>query len=400
MKDKLAVEGGEPLITKPLPPPYPGALMIGEEEERAVLEVLRSKSLFRYYGPHPLYKVEEFEKSFARRIGCRYALAVTSGTAALFVAMKALELKPGDLVAVPAYTWISTPIAAVYCGARVVLVDVDESLNMDPGELEEVGQDVKLVVPVHMRGAPADMDGINRVAKSIGARVLEDVAQACGGSFRGRMLGSLGDMGAFSFQLNKNITAGEGGAVTTNDEELYRRAVAYHDVAAYYRKPEYIPPLPGLNFRMSELTAAVLVEQLRKLDVIVGRMRRVKRLVRSAVEECGLEPRKLCDEEGDTGVAVIFYAKTPEKAKLLAKALSAEGVPADVLYSPDRKYDGHVWINWKVLIGEHIVVRGDQGKRTLDLLCRAVQVNISPAMGEEDAELIARALRKVTARLT
>ncbi|RLE98687.1 MAG: hypothetical protein DRJ57_03410 [Thermoprotei archaeon] len=214
------------------------------------------------------------------------------------------------------------------------------------------------------------------------------------------MLGSLGDMGAFSFQLNKNITAGEGGAVTTNDEELYRRAVAYHDVAAYYRKPEYIPPLPGLNFRMSELTAAVLVEQLRKLDVIVGRMRRVKRIVRSAVEECGLEPRKLCDEEGDTGVAVIFYAKTPEKAKLLAKALSAEGVPADVLYSPDRKYDGHVWVNWEVLIGEHIVVRGDQGKRTLDLLCRAVQVNVSPAMSEEDAELIARALRKVTARLT
>ena len=394
------MEGGEPVIKKALPPPYPGALMIGVEEEKAVLEVLRSRSLFRYYGPRPLYKVEEFERLFAKRIGCRHALAVTSGTAALFVAMKALGLKPGDLVAVPAYTWISTPMAAVYCGARVVLVDVDETLNMNPGELEEVGQGVKLVVPVHMRGAPADMDGIIRVANGLGARVLEDVAQACGGSFRGRMLGSLGDMGAFSFQLNKNITAGEGGAVTTNDEELYRRAVAYHDVAAYYRKPEYIPPLPGLNFRMSELTAAVLVEQLRKLDVIVGRMRRVKRIVRSAVEECGLEPRKLCDEEGDTGVAVIFYAKTPEKAKLLAKALSAEGVPADVLYSPDRKYDGHVWVNWEVLIGEHIVVRGDQGKRTLDLLCRAVQVNVSPAMSEEDAELIARALRKVTARLT
>lgn len=398
-EDKLAINGGDPLLKTPLPPCYPGALLIDEREERAVVEVLRSKSLFRYYGPNPLFKVEEFEHSFSRYVRCRYTLAVSSGTAALFVAMKALGVGPGDLVAVPAYTWISTPTAAVYCGAKVVIVDVDDSLNVDPQALEELGEDAKLLVVVHMRGAPAEMGEVARRAEKMGVRVLEDVAQACGGSYRGRRLGSLGDMGAFSFQLNKNITAGEGGAVTTDNEELYRKAVAYHDVAAYYRRPHYIPALPGLNFRMSELTAAVLVEQLKKLDTIVSRMKEVKRIVRRAIEDSGLEPRRLNDEQGDTGVCAIFYVKTPEKARRFAKALTAEGVPAEVLYTPEKRYDGHIWANWKPLIGDHLVVKDGAGSRTLELLSRAVEVKMSPLMTLEEAELMARAIEKVSAHL-
>ncbi|RLE94836.1 MAG: glutamine--scyllo-inositol aminotransferase [Thermoprotei archaeon] len=397
VEEKLAMEGGEPVIKKKLPPCFPGALFIDEKEEKSVLEVLRSKSLFRYYGPNPLFKVEKFEKAFAKYIGRKYCLGVTSGSASLYVAYKAAGIGQGDRVLVPGYTWIATPQVAVCCGAKVVVVDIDESLNMSPEALSEVlSEEDKLVVPVHMRGAPADIEEIVKIAKEKGVPVIEDVAQACGGSFKGKKLGSWGDMGCYSFQQNKNITAGEGGAVVTDNEELYKRAVAFHDVAAYYRKPGYIPPIPGLNFRMSELTAAVLIEQLKKLDDIVARMKRAQKIIREAVEECsGLELRKLVDEKGDTGVCAVFFHKTDEKARLFTKALRAEGVPAGVLYSPEAKYEGHAWINWKPLIGDYMIVPKGMGEKTLDLLSRAVHISISPLYTEEDAELIGKAIKKV-----
>ncbi|RLF02351.1 MAG: hypothetical protein DRK00_10140, partial [Thermoprotei archaeon] len=147
------------------------------------------------------------------------------------------------------------------------------------------------------------------------------------------------------------------------------------------------------------LTAAVLVEQLKKLDTIVSRMKEVKRIVRRAIEDSGLEPRRLNDEQGDTGVCAIFYVKTPEKARRFAKALTAEGVPAEVLYTPEKRYDGHVWVNWKPLIGDHLVVKNGAGSRTLELLSRAVEVKMSPLMTLEEAELMARAIEKVSAHL-
>jgi len=392
--EKLAIHGGEPVIKKPLPPYYPGALFINDKEEKSVIEVLRSKSLFRYYGPKPLFKVKSFEKMFAKYIGCRYGLGVTSGTAALFVSYRALGLSRNDKIIVPAYTWISTPLAAVYCDAKIVIVDIDESLNMDPEVLDEViREDVKIIVPVHMRGAPADIESIVKIAKENDVKVVEDVAQSCGGSFKGKMLGSWGDMGCFSFQLNKNITAGEGGAVTTSSEELYRKAVAIHDVAAYYRDPKHNPPLPGLNFRMNEITAAILIEQLKKIDIILNRMRKAKKIIDEYIDKCSeLIPRKIYD--GDTAVCAVFFLKNVEKARLFAKALSKEGVPASILYSPENKYDGHIWINWKPLIEKYMIING-RGKHTLNLLSKAIHISISSMIKEEDAELIGKAILKV-----
>ncbi|RLE82175.1 MAG: glutamine--scyllo-inositol aminotransferase [Thermoprotei archaeon] len=396
-EDKLAIDGGEPVIKKKLILGYPGALTIDEREERAVLEVIRSKSLFRYYGPNPLFKVKEFEEKFAKYIGCKYTLAVTSGTAALIVAVRSLGVKEGDQVIVPAYAWISTPVSVVLNGGEVVVVGVDESLNIDPTAIEyAVSEKVKVVIPVHMRGVPANMEGVMKVARDHDLKVVEDVAQACGGSFKGKKLGAIGDAGIFSFQLNKNMTAGEGGAVTTSNEEIYKRAVAAHDVAAYYRNPKYVPPMPSPNFRLNELSAAVLIEQLDKLDRNIARMKELKKIVKEAVEQSpGLELRKIPDEEGDTACTITFFLKSSEKALKFAKALSAEGVPAGVICNPENPYEGHIWVNWKVLLGKKMIVHKESCEKALDLLSRGVSIGLVPVLSTEDAELIAKAIKKV-----
>ena len=396
MKEKLALYGGKPVREKPLPPMFPGALFIDENEERAVLEVLRSKSLFRYYGPNLLHKVEQFEREFAKYIGVKYCLGVTSGTAALYVALKALGVGEGDEVIVPAYTWIATPTVAAYLNAKIRVVGIDKSLNISPEAIEKnITDKTKVVIPVHMRGAPADMDGVMRVAKKYGIKVLEDCAQACGGSYKGRKLGSIGDAGAFSFQLNKNMTAGEGGAVTTNDEEVYKRAFAYHDVAAHYRKPNYIPPLPGLNFRMNEITGAILIEQLKKLDKIVSLMKKNKEKIRKAIAEISeIELRKLNDPEGDTAVCVIFFLKSHDLAVKFTEALRAENINASVIYRPGH-VDGHIFEYWKPLIGDKMIVDEESCKESLDLLSRAVHIDVNPLLTEEDVNSIIEGIFKV-----
>jgi len=392
----LALYGGKPVRSKPLPPMYPGAMFIDECEERAVLEVLRSKSLFRYYGPKFLGKVDEFEKIFANYVGVKYCLGVTSGTASLYVALKALDIGPGDEVIVPAYTWVSTAAMVVAVGAMPVVVGIDKSLTLSPEDFEKnITDRTKAVIPVHMRGAPAKMYEIMKIAKDHGVKVLEDVAQACGGSYKDKKLGSIGDAGAFSFQLNKNMTAGEGGAVTTDDEEIYKRAVACHDVAAYYRKPDYIPPILGLNFRMNEITGAILIEQLKKLDDIISKMRRNKFKIRKALEGIPeIELRELTDDEGDTGVCIIFFLKSAELAAEFAKALSAENIGASTLYSPKRM-DGHIYEYWKPLFGDKMKIDQESCERSLNLLARAVHINVSPLLTDEDVNSIIEGIEKV-----
>ena len=170
MEDKLAVNGGKPVLNKKLPPSFPGALMIDENEINQVLEVLKNKSLFRYYGPNLLNKVKKFEEKFSEFIGTSYTLAVSSGTASLFISLKAMGLGEGDKVLVPGYTWISTPLTVVECGAKPVICDIDDSLEIDPASIEEKlsNDDIKAIIPVHMRGAPCRMAKIQGVSDNAG----------------------------------------------------------------------------------------------------------------------------------------------------------------------------------------------------------------------------------------
>ncbi len=413
---RLAIEGGTPAITTPLPRMYPGGMRIGREEEEAVLEVLRSKRLFRYYGPASgPSKVAELEEAFAAVIGTKHCAAVSSGSAALMCALAGLGIGPGDEVIVPAYTWIASASAVVAMGAVPILAEVDESLTLDPTDVRrKISPYTKAIIPVHMRGAPSQMNELMAIAREHDLPVLEDVAQADGGSYHGQRLGSIGDVGAFSLQFNKIITCGEGGMVTTDDDGILRRVLMYNDVVGGQRNN--VPDteiLPGINFRMSELQGAVALVQLGRLDDLLQDMRRrhaeIKDGIAGVARQQGVEFRRSNDPDGDTGIALIFFVPTPERATFIADALEAEGVDAFVLYRPND-VDYHVYAHWSPILGQRtwstnggpwrwregkVDYSPDMCPRTLDLLGRAVHLDVSPDLSDQNVAETIAAVNKV-----
>ncbi len=396
-----------------LPPMFPGGNRIGAAEEAAVLTVLRSKRLFRYYGVAPGPSVvDRFEARFAQLMGVRHALAVSSGTAALATAMAALGVGPGDHVIVPAYTWISTASAAIALGAVPVIADIDESLTMDVVDAErQITTRTKAVVAVHMRGAPADMAAVTAMAKRHGIAVLEDAAQAVGGSYRGRRLGSIGAIGIYSLQFNKIITCGEGGVVVTDDERLYARALLFHDVAASQRnRIEAVAPFVALTCRLSELQGAVADIQLDRLDGILADCRRNRAIILdelgSALDQRGIVLRRCHDSAGDTAIALVLICPDPATAQSLAERCRGLDLPAKVLFDPQVQ-DFHVAYHWRPILdraswspsgpwsvpGADVAYGPDRWRRAIDILGRAVHFDVSPDLGPELAARYGRALR-------
>ncbi len=412
----LAINGGPKAVQQPLPPMYPGGMRIGAEEEAAVLEVLRSKRLFRYYGPNPgPSKAAELEDAFALHMGARHALAVSSGSASLICALVAMGVGPGDEVIVPAYTWIASASAVLAAGAVPILAEVDPSLTLDPTDVaRKITTHTRAILAVHMRGAACDMDALLPLARQHNLKLLEDVAQADGASYHGVRLGSLGDAGAFSLQFNKIITCGEGGMVITNDDALFTRAAMYHDVIGGKRNG--VPDdeiLPGFNFRMSELHAAVALAQLHKLDGLLAEMRQHKSMLKASMADVskrkGITFRHENDAEGDAAICLVFYLPEAATAQRVSAALSAEGLPAGVMHRPDRS-DYHVYCDWLPILGQRTwSVNGgpwrwhagpleysrDMCPRTLELLGRAVHIDVSPDLSSENIEEMAEALNKV-----
>ena len=414
--ERLAIEGGTPVRATPLLPGWPGGLLIGAEEKAAVLEVIESRSLFRHYGPRSLHRAVALERAFAEAMGAKHALAVTSGTGALITSLAAAGIGPGDEVAVPTYTWIATVSAVVILGAVPLFVDIDESLNMDPAALEAtLTPHTRAVIPVHMRGAGADLQPMLEVARKRGLAVIEDAAQAVGGSYRGRRLGTLGQFGAYSLQYHKTITTGEGGIVVTDDARLYERAVRFHDQGSV-RMEELdetsagsSPLIIGINFRMAELTAAVGLAQLKKMDGIIGEMRRHQRRIKAEIRGIsGITPRKLSDPDGETAATLIFFAPTPEQAERFARALIAENIHASVPWWSGQ----HVYNHFDQIIERRLLstqkcswecpryqgsatLRKGQFPRTDSILKRAVHLDIHPLFTDRDVDDIIAGIRKV-----
>jgi dTDP-4-amino-4,6-dideoxygalactose transaminase len=414
--EPLAIHGGQPAITSPLPPMYPGGMWIDAEEEAAVLEVLRAKRLFRYYGPQAgPSKVAELEAAFKAHMGANYSLAVTSGTAALMTALSGLGIGPGMEVIVPAFTWIASASAVAAVGAVPVMAEVDESLTLDPQDVEaKITPYTRAIMPVHMRGAPCRMDSLLEVARRHRLLVLEDTAQANGASYLGKRLGTWGDVGAFSLQFNKIITSGEGGMVITSSAEVYERAVMFHDVIGGQRND--IPEeriLPGINFRMPELLAAVALVQLRRLEKLLEAMRSRKQFLKDNLahiaQRKGIHFRVIHDPQGEAAICLVFFMPEAKQAQATSQALSAEGLSNWLLYQPEH-VDYHVYAHWTPIMQQRswtpqggpwrnhprpVQYSPEMCPRTLDLLSRALHVDISPDLSNTNLEEISEALNKV-----
>ncbi|MCC6644175.1 MAG: DegT/DnrJ/EryC1/StrS family aminotransferase [Polyangiaceae bacterium] len=389
-EDRLAVDGGKPVRTEPLPGPYPGALLMGKEEEREVLEVLRSRGLFRYYGPEVLGKCRELERRLAARVGTKHALAVNSGTSALKCALFALGVGPGDEVLVPAYSYVATADVVLSLGARPVFVEIDQTMTLCPIDLaKKLHAGVKAVCVVHLFGVPADMDAILAVTRPLGVPVLEDCAQSLGANYRGRSVGQIGDVGIYSFQLNKIITAGEGGAVVTSRAEVHERAVRLHDHGNDREGDEPTANMIGEGLRLGELSAAVLLAQLGRVDEILGRLRTTKRqIVGELAGVAGLELSKVPDPEGDAGVAVTFAVESAERAARVIKALNAEGIRVLSQYGGKPIYQQPA-IRSVRLDPEPLC------PRTQDLVARTVFLGLSTTYSKRDVADVVRGVKKV-----
>lgn len=267
----------------------PGAYYFGDEERNEVMDVLASGHLSRYGDPaDPGFKkkVYTFEQEFAKFCGTKYAVATNSGTASLLIGLLALGIGSGDEVLVPGYTYVASISAIIHARATPVLVEIDESLNMSPEDLKnKITSKTKAILVVHMLGNPADMDSIMRTARENNLEVIEDGCQAAGASYKGKRVGSIGSVGAFSLNRYKNIAAGDGGVVVTNDEEIYKRIFAIHDQGHTPNRigKDATGSLVGLNFKMNELTGAVALAQIRKLDTMLDALRQRKLKLKKSI---------------------------------------------------------------------------------------------------------------------
>jgi dTDP-4-amino-4,6-dideoxygalactose transaminase len=398
---RLARDGGTPARTRPEQPMFPGGMELGAEEADAAARVIRSHNVFRYYGvgegPH---EVADFECELAAFMGTEHALCVNAGSSALICGLIGAGVGPGDEVIVPAYTWNATANAVLAARAIPVLAEVDESLTLDPEDVErKIGPATRAILPVHMRGAPADMDALSALASEHGLVLIEDVCQAAGASFRGQRLGTFGDAGAFSLQFNKIITTGEGGAMVTDRRDLLELAIDVHDCAGSVRRGAGLPQFAGWNFRASEIQGAVARVQLTRLDGLLERMRAAQAILSGRVGAMpGLTLRRANDEGGDAGICLIAFAGSAALAAEAVEALKAEGVLAMRVYDPGF-VDLHVYPYWKPVL-DAIAAEGRPAPhcpRTLELLERTIHIDLSPLNDEQDLDEIAFAFEKVAA---
>ena len=425
--ERLAIEGGSPVRTTPLPLEFPGVHHMGDEEIDAATAVLRSRSPFRYYGVELRGEVENFEIEFACFIGVPYALAVSSGSGALQTALSALGVGPGQEVILPSYMWVAVVGAVVNLGAIPVLAEVDASFTLEPQDVErKITPRTSGIIAVHMNGAAADAPALVKIARSRGLFLLEDCAQAVGASIGGKKVGSFGDMAIFSFQMNKNMTSGEGGAVVTGDLRLYRRALASQDNGyARDEKGRLILDdmslcLWGRGCRMDEMRGAILRAQLAKLPAIVRRMHDSKHRIRQELEKLkGLELRKLMDPDGDSGPFLLTIYPNAKTAAAVCDALRSEGIvtyPQGCSNLLVSNFGMHVYYNIPSLVNrtsvdgrgfpwslvENAASQTNYAKGACpvsdSLFERSIVLSIPSCLTEQDEQDIIRAFRKVMAR--
>jgi dTDP-4-amino-4,6-dideoxygalactose transaminase len=314
----------------------PGSYIIGEEEKKALLEVVEAGYLFRYgdrKDPQFLAKVWQLEREVGAYFDIPHTVACNSGTTALWIALSALGVGPGDEVIVPGYTFIASITSIIFARAVPVLAEIDETLTLDPEDVRrKITPRTKAIMLVHMLGNPGHIDEIREIARQNNIFLIEDCAQAFAATYKGKYVGSFGDMGTFSFNFYKTITAGDGGLVATADKNLYERAFAIHDQGHLPLRQgveQGARTVMGLDFRMTELAAAVLLAQLKKVEGIRSELKRRKNRFKEGIQDLeGLEYRTLLDPEGELGTLLTVFLPDEKVARKVGDALGG-GVVAD-----------------------------------------------------------------------
>ncbi len=387
----------------------PGFEIIGNEEKAALNEIFETSNGVLF--PHGFvnlrngrYRVREFEAAFSDKVGSKYAQATTSGTVAQLIAMHALGIKAGDEVITQAHTFVATVETILAIGAVPVIVDVDDTYNMDPSELEKaITPKTKLIVPVHMLGNPASMDEILAIAKNYNIPVLEDACEALGGSYHGKYLGTLADAGVYSLDFAKTITTGEGGLIVTDDAAMYKYMKEYHD-HGHENNPEFprgrdTRSIAGMNYRMSEMQGAVGMAQLKKLDFIVKKSRENKFFLKSHIEASKIKYRRITDEAGDLGDTVIFNFEKPELTQKFLIDFNAAGYSTKNI--PDA-LDWHfagTWNHMFVNVPRYRDSWRTHWKRTAALLDRSIAIPIFVNSTQSELQKQLEVTNKIMKRL-
>ena len=382
----------------------PGYELIGKEEFSEIKDLFdNSKILFRHSFDHlrnGIYKVKEFELAFAKRMNVPYALAVTSGTAALRVALASLDLKEGDEVVTQSFTFVATVEAIIEARAIPVITEIDKTLNMDPEDLEKkITKRTKAIIVVHMLGVPARLKEIKIIADKHGIPLIEDTAWGCGGYYNDIPLGTYGNIGTYSFDFAKAMTTGEGGMIVFKDKYLYEKAAAWHD-HGHENNPDFprwedSRSSSGFNYRMDEMQGAVGLAQLKKLDFVVDEQRKNSKLIMDGISDIPVEMRFVPKGSYETADALIFLVENNSTARNCRDALLEAGLGTKILPEAITWHFAGTWDHMPELIKRNGEDLTNAFPISLDLLSRSVSLPIAINMVEDFPLKIKNALISV-----
>lgn len=364
----------------------PGFEFFGDEERKELNDVLESGILMRYGfdgARKGHWKAKELEKAITETFGCRYAQLTSSGTSALTTAMSALGIGYGHEVIMPCFTFVASFEAVLSVGAIPVLVDVDETLTLNPDAVRKaITANTKCVMPVHMCGSMADLDALKTICAEHDLILLEDACQSIGGSYKGKMLGTIGDAGTFSFDFVKTITCGEGGVVMTNNEDVYVKSDGYtdhgHDHLGVDRGAD-LHPFVGYNFRISELHAAVGLAQVRKLDTFLSIQKKNHAQLKSILMQVPeISYRVIPDETGDSCTFLSWFLPTEEITRSVVAELKSQGIIAGNFYWFDNNW--HYIRKWDHLKNATTLNRLSDPQRNALLQLQQTDFSVSDAI--------------------
>lgn len=371
--------------------------IVGDEEIEAIAKVIRSGALFRYSAAS---ECDRFEARYAKYLGCKHFALAASGSNALAAAMTAAGLGPGDEVIIPAHTYMATATSVLSVGAIPIIVDIDASLTIEPAAIEAaIGTRTKAIIPVHMWGAACDLDAIMAIAAKHDLIVIEDACQGVGGSYNGKKFGSVGHLGAFSFNYFKNMTSGEGGGVAVNDDAVAERVRCAIDPCHFYwqGRNDAVKPFSGNGARASELMGAMLNVQLDRLDGMVDAMRRERKKILEGIAplgNLGLRVAPMNSPDHDCATQVMLSLPTAASADRFVEVF-----PSVIAGKTGR----HNYTEWdQVLMGEgaaHPAMNPftmpanaecrrsyskDMCARSLEILNRTIMVATHPQHSDRD----------------